>query len=233
MLRQQWSRGAFRDNSLKEETSGRHRGFKKDRQLGRRQIDSEMVETVDSINFQERRGELLRALGVALQDPIAHFISMDMKLPLNDSSLEAVLTVRDGLGQHEAFERLHGGQVHPDAMPTALRRSGSQPSVLPSSGYESVSAKPSSKRYSLALKLPLPPAKRYSPYKEILLEKGLITLPHGHTGRKPKSNCIEASMMYFERRPDYDWASWWIREGGFEAPFVIDKCILAILDMLD
>ena len=94
--------------------------------------------------------------------------------------------------------------------------SGSQPSVLPGigSGYW----------YS----------SRHIRYKDILKGQGFIFPPDTHTGRKPDANVVEARMVE-EEKTFYqgDWARWWMTIGGFQAPFVIDKCILAILDILD
>ena len=71
-------------------------------------------------------------------------------------------------------------------------------------------------------------------YKDLLRDMDLIWLPPGHTGRKAGTSVYELEMQVSEMSmTDSEWVLWWLSAGGFEAPFVIDKCILAILDILD
>ena len=94
---------------------------------------------------------------------------------------------------------------------------GSQPSVRPATSSS-----------AFVPRIPAPN------YKDILADMHLIFLPPGHTGRKAGTSVKELELQVSEMSmTSSEWVSWWLGAGGFEAPFVIDKCILAILDILD
>ena len=57
-------------------------------------------------------------------------------------------------------------------------------------------------------------------YKDLLVEAGLITLPVDSVGRKPSSGCSETKLTRAEEAADYDWAHWFMRLGGFQAPIM-------------
>ena len=94
---------------------------------------------------------------------------------------------------------------------------GSQPSVRPATSSS-----------AFVPRIPAPN------YKDILADMHLIFLPPGHTGRKAGTSVKELGLQVSEMSmTSSEWVSWWLGAGGFEAPFVIDKCILAILDILE
>ena len=94
---------------------------------------------------------------------------------------------------------------------------GSQPSVRPATSSS-----------AFVPRIPAPM------YKDLLRDMDLIWLPPGHTGRKAGTSVKELELQVSEMSmTDSEWVLWWLSAGGFEAPFVIDKCILAILDILD
>ena len=57
-------------------------------------------------------------------------------------------------------------------------------------------------------------------YKELLVREGLIKLPRDFVGRKPSCGCYEARLTLAEEAEGYDWANWWLRLGGFQAPIM-------------
>ena len=57
-------------------------------------------------------------------------------------------------------------------------------------------------------------------YKELLVRKGLIELPLAFAGRKPSCGCYEARLTLAEQAEGYDWANWFMRLAGFQAPIM-------------
>lgn len=115
-------REVFDTHSLREETNGDLRGFNQDRQRARRQVFSDMLDSLGSLDPGNRKHNLLLDHGRALQDPLAHFEKLGLRMPMSDFSRQALELVQASIKEH------------PASFSQASMGSGSQPSVQPANG---------------------------------------------------------------------------------------------------